>query len=203
MRGVEASSSEKPVMVLRYNRWRTAGFVFFFGICFVLSLFMFLIVTPESSDSIYEYWLTKVFVFIFTLAALWYVIDPLNTDRIEVYEDRIVKVRKFELPFFRSKSIKYEKAVFCKMYSGIHLADIKRRLFIFNRNLLILHTDILSKEDREKFAKFLSRISGWPENEFQSSYMVGRQKKLVKWVNHNQFCLQWLSDIFRHPGNKV
>ena len=182
MRGVEASSSEKPVMVLRYNRWRTAGFVFFYGMFFLLFFSMFLfIVTPEKSDSIYEYWLTKVFTFIFTLAALWITIDALNTDRIELYEDRIVKVRKIELPFFRSRSMKYENAVFRKMPDGILLAEIKKQFFIFNfkKRLILLQTDLFSGEDREKFAGFLSRVSGWPESEFQSGFW-GYEKKLLR-----------------------
>jgi len=161
MRGERPEGSERPVMVLRYNPWRKAAFLCFWGICFTFFFIIFL------GSKKYSY---KIFSFFCFLIDLWLILDISNTDRIEIYKDRIGQIRKIELPLplFKKKIIFFKNSEFFRSYIGVEFIEFKRKFW--PNPFIIVYTDIFSSEDRKKFASFFSKLSGWPETEFRSGF---------------------------------
>ncbi len=177
MRGVKASSSEKPVMVLRYSVPRVALFVFIF-LPFGLALFSPLFMEPSEPISTFDRYFVGYGAPIFGILVIWLILDLLNTKQIEVYRDRIVKRVRVSFLTQRDKVMYLDKVGYNLMWLGILLSETRH---IALRKGALIYTSRLKKEDEIRLAEFLAEVSGRKKDEFLYRPIFGLSfKKLIK-----------------------
>ncbi|SHK49869.1 hypothetical protein [Thermocrinis minervae] len=169
-------TEEKPIMVLKYQPLRVISFIMFLGIPAIgMGFIGLLFMSKEHSKNLFDYYFVKYFgsVWIIIIGS-YLVIDLVNTDRIELYKNKIVKI--YRIPLFSDKKEIYlnnDTHIFMT-WSSIRLYDKKPTitnriisfLFIFFSNAFFIHINRFNKKDQERFADFLSEISGRPKEYF-------------------------------------
>ena len=161
----KALSKEKPVMVLRYSAPRVALFVFIFSIV-PLMYFSSYSNIDKISKNMFDYYLIKYVGLICSIGAIWLILDLLNTRQIEVYKDRIVKIKRFFiLPFLGKREVKLEGQIFI-MRNSFGISFSNSNMFSFPSLGCGILTSRLEKEEEMKFAEFLSKITGESINYF-------------------------------------
>ena len=158
-------NKEKPVMVLRYSAPRVALFVFIF-FPFGLALFSPLFMEPSETISTFDRYFVGYGAPILGILVIWLILDLLNTKQIEVYKDRIVKIKRFFiLPFLGKREVKLEGQIFI-MRNSFGISFSNSNMFSFPSLGCGILTSRLEKEEEMKFAEFLSKITGESINYF-------------------------------------
>lgn len=123
---------------------------------------------------------------LFTIFALWLMIDLINTKQIEVYRDRVVKRVTIPFPMQRDKAVYYKRAKYAMNWMGMVITEAKSiflsiTIFAFSKGFSI-YTTRLKGKDEARFAKFLAQVSGRNEGEFlyKPTFTCDSLQKLIK-----------------------
>ncbi|MEZ0361276.1 MAG: hypothetical protein ABWK04_05160 [Hydrogenobacter sp.] len=91
--------------------------------------------------------------------------DVLNTSRIELYNDRIVKKVRIKICIFEEALMLLKNVYFLPFSNGVlYMATIKEGKL---KNRIIIYVFLMSRDTEELFLKKLSEISGREVEEFK------------------------------------
>ena len=187
---LQQNNKDKPVLVVRYDKKKLPGYFIFLA----LALFLFgsaaLYYTQQPDESYYEYLFVKIVAWWFTVMIIYFYIDELNTERFEIYDDRIEKkVKVFKkLPILGDKVVYFNTAYFAYNGFGILICNCR---FLKALRGIIFPIMFLPREDISKVAEFLSQKSGRSKNLFAAFGIVTFTKKFKKNKDN-----MWDLDIF-------
>ncbi|WP_456383164.1 hypothetical protein [Persephonella sp.] len=180
---LQQNNPDKPVLVVKYSKkWIIGWFIFSaFGLFLFGSVALFY--TQQPDESYYEYLFTKILSWFFVFTYIYIYIDELNTERFEIYDDRIEKkVKVFKkLPILGDKVVYFDTAYFAHNGFGILICNC--RFLLPLRGILFLIM-FLPREDVYKVAEILSQKSGRSKSLFASFGVVSFTKKFKKNKNN-------------------
>lgn len=180
----------RPVLVVRYSKKWIVGWIIFLAFGLFLFGFGALYYTQQPDESYYEYLFTKIGAWFFVFGIIYLYIDVLNTERFEIYADRIEKkVKVFrKLPIFGDKVVYFDTAYFAHNSFGILICNCR---FLKILRGMAFNIMFLPRGDISKVAEFLSQKSGRSKNLFAAFGIVTFTKKFKRDKDN-----RWNLDIF-------
>jgi len=175
-------NKEKPLLVVRYSKIKLLGYLLFYMMALFLFGFGALYYTQQPDECYYEYLFYKTGFWVFTVMIIYGIIDALNTDRFEIYEDRLEKKVRFfkNFPLFGDKVVYFDTANFRFSNFGITICNCRFLLYIRG---IVFNILVLPSKDKDKVAEILSQISGREKWRFKD---LGRTSFVKKFKKSNK-----------------
>ena len=157
----------KPLIVTKFEKKRLLPYLFVIFLAILLFGLGALFYRQRPGESYLEYLLTRVASVFFFLSGVYVFVELLNTKEFRVYGDRIEKVARVfkSFPLIGNKVVYYDNAYYGHTGVGIKLCNC--RFPVAFRGVLFF-IKLLPREDQEKVADILHKVSGREKELFLS-----------------------------------
>ncbi|TCK06581.1 hypothetical protein CLV27_0383 [Phorcysia thermohydrogeniphila] len=155
--------NNEPLIVTKFEKKRLIPYLIFvfFGI------FLFgtgvLFYHQKPNESYLHYLFIKSSSVFFFLGSIYLFMEPLNTKEFRVYENRIEKIARVfrRIPLIGNKVVYYDNAYCSHVWVGVELCNCSKFLkFLIAFKGILFFIKLLPREDQEKVADILNKVSG-------------------------------------------